>query len=101
MFKKVNTIILRIGFVYGTSNEEHCGCGMVIVINKDHFLYICGGLGSNTKAEILSLFGLLFIASHFGVSDISIFGDSKIIIDWLNGLSNLQVISTHLQMFQC
>ena len=92
MFKKVNTIILRIGFFYGTSNEEHCGCGMVIVINKDHFLYICGGLGSNTKAELLSLYALLLIAFHIGPTNINIYGDSNIIIDWLNCFTNVHVI---------
>ena len=40
-------------------NHEHCGCGIVVIINKDHFIYIYlgGGLGTNTKAELLSLYG--------------------------------------------
>ena len=94
MFKKLNTIILRIGFFYGALNQEHCGCGMVIVINKDHFLYIYlgGGMGLNTKSKLLILYGLLLIASYIGVTYINIFGDSKIIIDWLNGFTNMQMI---------
>ena len=65
---------------------------MEIVINKDHFLYICGGLGSNTKDELLSTYVLLLIASHIGVTNINIYGDSNIIIDWLNCFTNVQVI---------
>ena len=84
-----------VGFFDGASNHDFCGCGIVLVLSKDHFLHIClgGGLGSNTKDELLSLYGIMFIASHLGVLDISIFGDSKIIIDWQNDLSNLRVIS--------
>ena len=67
---------------------------MVLVINKDHLFNLClgGGLQSNTKDELLSLFGLLHFAPLNGISDISIFGDSKIIMGWLNGSTNLQVL---------
>ena len=74
---------------YGALNQEHCGCGMVIVIEKDRFLYIFGRLGPNTKAKLLSLYALLISASHIGVTDINIYGDSKIIIDWLNCFANV------------
>ena len=67
---------------------------MVLVINKDHVFKLCmgGGLGSNTKYELLSLFGLLQLTSIIGISDINIDGDSKFIIDWLNGSTILQVL---------
>ena len=41
---------------------------------------------------ILSLFGLLQFASLIGISNITIFGDSKVLIEWLNDLSNIQVL---------
>ena len=66
----------------------------MLVISKEHFLYICMGcgLGKNTRVELLSLFGLLHFASLIGILDINICGDSKVILDWLNGSSNLHVL---------
>ena len=83
-----------VGYFDGASNLNHCGCGMVLVLNKDHFFNLCmgGSLGSNTKAELLSLFGLLHFASLIVISDISVYGDSKVLIDWLNGSTNLHVL---------
>ena len=49
-------------------------------------------MGLNTKSKLLILYGLLLIASYIGVTYINIFGDSKIIIDWLNGFTNMQMI---------
>ena len=71
---------------------------MVLFLNKDHFFYLSmgGGLGSNTKPELLSLLGLLLFASLIGIIDISIFGDSKMLIEWLNDLSNIQVLLLNL-----
>ena len=72
-----------VGYFDGSSNHDIRGCGILLFLSKEHLLQIClgGSLGSNTKDEHLILYGLLFTSSHLGVSDISIFGDSKIIID--------------------
>ena len=63
-----------VGYFDGASNHDICGCGIVLFLSKEHFLQIRlgGSLGSNTKDELLSLYGLLLIASHLGVSEISI-----------------------------
>lgn len=86
-----------VGYFDGVSTLYYCGCGFVLNLSKEHSLYIFfgGGHGSNTKAELLSLYGLPFIASliFIGVSDIGIYLDSKIIMDWQNGLTNLQLLS--------
>ena len=52
-----------------------------------------GGQGSNTKDELMSLYGLLQFSAFIDISNISIFGDSKVLIEWMNGLFNLQVLS--------
>ena len=54
---------------------------MVLVLNKDHYFYIfmCEGLGSNTRDELLSLFSLLQFALLIGISDISIIGDYNVL----------------------
>ena len=48
---------------------------------------------SNTKVEGLSRFGLLKFTTLLGVSDISISRDSKVLIDWMNGSSNIQLLA--------
>ena len=95
LFKPTEVLNGAIGFFDGASKLYNCGCGFVLNLNKDRFLYFSfvGGPGKNTKFELLSLYGLLLIASLIGVSDISIYGDSKIIIDSHNGFSKMQVLS--------
>ena len=95
LFKPAEVPNWAIGFFDGASKLYNCGCGFVLNLSKYHFLYFGfgGGPRTNTKAKLLSLYGLLFIASLIGVSDIGIYGDSKIIIDWHNGISKLQVLS--------
>ena len=83
LFKPAKVSNGAIGFFDDAFKLYNCGCGFVLNLSKYHFLYFNfgGGPGTNTKAELLSLYGLLLIASLIGVSDIGIDGDSKIIID--------------------
>ena len=82
------------GFFYGASSNFSYGYGMVLSLNKDHYfsLILGGGRGTNTKDELLSLWGLLQFSSLIGISYINIFGDSKVIIEWMIDKYNLQVL---------
>lgn len=42
------------------------------------------GFGSNTRAELLALWGILYCATWLGLGELTVFGDSKSIIDWVN-----------------
>lgn len=68
--------------------------GMVLRLNEEHYFTISmgGGKRSNTKDELLSLWGLLQFTALIGISDISIFWDPKVIIEWINGNYTLQVL---------
>jgi ribonuclease HI len=48
------------------------------------------GEGTNTKAELLGIWATLTLASHLSLLKIQACGDSRVIIDWLNGKANLQ-----------
>ena len=67
---------------------------MVHSLNKEHYFTLSLGVGKgiNTKVEMLILWGLLQFSSLIGILDICIFGDSKLIIEWINGNYNLQVL---------
>jgi len=76
-------------------NGEQSGAGGIIKLN-DHIVYKltlnCGG-GTNTRAELLGAWAILTLAQRLSITDIHIMGDSKIVIDWLNDIGSLQVIS--------
>ena len=57
---------------------------MVIRIrhNLSYILKMGPGGGTNTKAELLSLWGLLYFSKNKDLLDIKILGDSKVIIEW-------------------
>ena len=44
------------------------------------------------RAELLSLWGLLFVADRIGLLELKVFGDSKTIIDWINEVVVLIVL---------
>lgn len=51
------------------------------------------GQGTNTRVALLGVWATLNLAARINLEALQIFGDSKIIIDWLNCREKLQVIS--------
>lgn len=43
------------------------------------------GPGSNNKAEIMALWGALLAAADLQLQNINIYGDSKLVIEWITG----------------
>lgn len=72
-----------------------CGCGANIILNSSHafHFYWSGGYGTNMRAKILALWGVMHCASWLVVDEILIVGDSKIVIDWAMGHHSLTVPS--------
>ena len=54
-----------VGFFDEDFKEGISGCGMVLKINDFHVFNLCmgGDQGSNTKAELLDLWGILYFAN--------------------------------------
>ena len=46
-------------------------------------------MGSNTRAELLALWALLFFSKAIGLPKLQIYGDSLVIINWAKGISTL------------
>ena len=69
----------------GAPQDGVCGIGMVLFIKQDHFinLWMRTGLGINTKAQLIALWGLLWFSRKRCILDIHIVGDSKVVIDWV------------------
>jgi ribonuclease HI len=88
--------ILAVGFFDGASQErgETCGAGAVLkcpVLGTFRIKMNCGS-GTNTKAELLALWCILFFAHYKKVTRLQLVGDSKVIIDWFTNANNLQVV---------
>jgi hypothetical protein len=85
--KEVMTGKKIVGWFDGASqqNSEHSGAGGVIKI-REHTFYkwmINCGAGTNTRDELLGVWALLTLASPPFIYEISVLGDSRIVIDWL------------------
>ena len=51
------------------------------------------GLNTNTRAELLALWPLLFFADAIGLIFLHIFGDSVVVINWANNKSTLSALN--------
>ena len=80
-------------FFYGASAGNIGGSGFVIFLNENHFYSFTMGCGSstNTRAKLLALWAILRVCLLMGLPIQLIYGDSLIIISWLNKLSAFDV----------
>ena len=50
------------------------------------------GSGTNTKGELLSLWLLLHFSLGLGLDDILVYGDSKVITDWVAEAHDINIL---------
>ena len=83
------------GFFYGAATEKMGGSGFFIYINDMHFFSFSMGCGrsSNTRAELLACWAILKVSFLMGIPIQLIYGDSMVIISWLNRIFALDVPS--------
>jgi len=73
------------------------GVGGVLQID-DHTEYrwtLNCGSGTNSRVEIMGAWATLTLATRLFVFDLFVLGDSKIIIDWLNGKGSITVANLY------
>ena len=65
----------------------------MIYLSETHFFSFSVGYGlsSNTRAELLALWSILQVCYLMGLPIQRIYGDSMVIISWVNGLSALEI----------
>ena len=86
------------GFFDGSAsgNPQVCGAGGILFLKHDHYITFKVGLGvgSNNYAELFALKLLIILALNKQISNIHIFGDSLLVINWISGkfkVHNLQL----------
>ena len=55
-------------------------------------IWMCCGLGSNSKGELLTLWVILLLSNHLKSDGIQIYGDSKVLIDWDSNDNNVNIL---------
>ena len=84
-----------IAFFDGATRSDRLSCGVGGVIKTSENLvyrwYLNVGAGSNTKAELLGIWATLTLANHLNIQRLQALGDSRVIIEWLNGKAKLDV----------
>eukprot|EP00253_Pinus_taeda_P017857 PITA_17857 len=80
-------------FFDGAANSQSCGGGIIIHLSEHHLYKIKAGLGAGTNnfAELITLRHLLHFALIHHCNSINIFGDSQIIINWINGITTCHI----------
>jgi len=72
------------------SNGHQSGVGGLIRLNDKtiyKWTYNCGP-STNTREELLGVWDTLSLAVRLNIDVLQVFGDSKIVIDWLNNRGN-------------
>lgn len=84
-------------FFDGAAQNNSCGCGIHIIMDENtQFLILwIGGKGSGCKAEAMALVGLLSFCLFFNIQCVSIFGDSKVKVDFVMG--KIDISNPHLE----
>lgn len=77
----------------GATQNCYCACGVYIILMEGHHIDIFwhGGKGTNNKAEVMALAGLLIFCDYLNIHDMQIFGDSKVIIDHVRFIHSIKI----------
>jgi len=77
----------------GAEQRGIYGCRVFILINESsHFsIHWNGGRGSNSKAEVMALAGLLYFCFFLDIRHVLIFGDSKVMVDFVHKENNISM----------
>lgn len=80
------------GFFDGAALEGRCGVGLFIKLGRNTVLkgWLKAGVGSNTRAELVALWGLLYLAKRWGLTALQVLGDSQVVVKLALGEAQLQ-----------
>jgi len=84
-----------IGFFDSVVAGGECGVGIVLKLIGFHFyrVHLIVGASTNIKAELLGLWGQLMLAKRCHIAELMVVGDSKVVLDWFDGKSQLNALN--------
>ena len=80
-------------FFDGASNNGVCGGGIALHYSDFHFFLLNLGCGkeTNQRVKLITLWGRMKYIVQEYILQLQIFGDSRVIIDWIDDISKLQI----------
>ena len=78
----------------GASQNQKCGGGAIIYLSETSYLKIQMGLGNGTNnyVKVMNLKLLLCFSKEKGCTYLQLFGDSMIIVNWINKAQNYHIM---------
>lgn len=82
------------GFFDGAALRGSCGVGAVLYLAPMHSYHLstAAGMGTNTDAELIALWILLWFAQNSTINTLWIFEDSRCIVKWASNKTKLSSI---------
>ena len=80
-------LVFPYGFFDGAAASYNGGVSFYLFLNESHSFEFAmeAGTCTNTKAELIALWALLFVTKMMGIPLLNIFCDSAVIINWAKG----------------
>lgn len=84
-----------VSFFDGAAKNGTGGSGFVLYINKDHIYHGWTGLATctNNLSEFTAVWLLLYWAHRMDIRELKIYGDSQLVIGWLQGKIIIKAVS--------
>ena len=82
-----------VGYFDGAAKSNMGGAGFMIYLSETHYycFSVSCGVCTNTRAELLALWSVIRVSHLMGLPIKVIFGDSLVVISWVNGTAALDV----------
>lgn len=78
-------------FFDGAAQGPLGGVGIRILLTSQHFTNLWMGIDActNNFSEVVALWTCLYWVKRMDIQDIRVFGDSRVVIDWVNGKADI------------
>jgi len=86
-----------VGYFDGAAQESRGGCGFLPRLSESHSFkgWMAVEESTNNFSELVAAWALLFWARHMDIRELRLFGDSRVVIDWLNSQAAIHSINLH------
>jgi len=84
-----------VGFFDGAAQMNCGGCGFLLLVSENHSFKgrLAVEESTNNFSELVAAWALLFWARHIFIRELRLFGDSRVVIDWLNNQATIHSIN--------
>jgi len=87
-------LVYPVAYFDGAAQGPLGGVGVRIILSPQHLVDLWMGIDActNNFSEIVALWTCLYWTKRMDIHDIRVFGDSRVVIDWINGKADIHSI---------